>query len=76
MSENDIPSPAEVQRPPRVQRDFFGRRLDKPRWERRKEKVRAEIERNRRGEYKVPTWVLAAVLVAIVVGFTLFLIFT
>ncbi len=26
----------------------------------------AEIQRNRRGEYKVPTWVLAAILVAFV----------
>ncbi|MGS2615712.1 hypothetical protein ACVCAH_14500 [Micromonospora sp. LZ34] len=34
--------------------------------ERRREKIRAEIERNRRGEYTVPTWVLAVALVAIV----------
>jgi hypothetical protein len=75
MSENDTPPPAEVTRPPRAQRDFFGRRLDaKPRWERRKDKIRAEIERNRRGDYKVPTWVLAAILVAIVVGFAILLI--
>ncbi|MCP2328493.1 hypothetical protein HDA40_007000 [Hamadaea flava] len=71
MSENDTP-PTESQR--RIQRDIFGRRMDEvqPRWERRKAKIRAEIERNRRGEYKVPTWVLLAVLIAIVVGFTLF----
>ena len=36
--------------------------------ERRREKIRAEIERNRRGEYTVPTWVLAVALVAIVGG--------
>ena len=35
--------------------------------ERRRAKIRAEIERNRRGEYKVPTWVLVAALVAVVV---------
>jgi hypothetical protein len=35
-------------------------------FERRRAKISAEIERNRRGEYKVPTWVLVAVLVAIV----------
>ncbi|MEV6969573.1 hypothetical protein AB0M47_31110 [Hamadaea sp. NPDC051192] len=71
MSENDTP-PTESQR--RIQRDIFGRRMDEvqPRWERRKAKIRAEIERNRRGEYKVPTWVLLAALIAIVVGFTLF----
>ncbi|WP_433287801.1 hypothetical protein [Micromonospora sp. CA-244673] len=36
--------------------------------ERRREKIRAEIERNRRGEFAVPTWVLAAALVLIVVA--------
>jgi hypothetical protein len=35
--------------------------------ERRRAKIRSEIERNRRGEYNVPTWVLAAALVAVVV---------
>lgn len=32
---------------------------------RRREKIIAEVERNRRGDYKVPTWVLAVALVAI-----------
>jgi hypothetical protein len=36
--------------------------------ERRRQKVVAEIERNRRGEYVVPTWVLAAALVLLVAG--------
>jgi hypothetical protein len=73
MSDNETP-PSESER--RIQRDLFGRRIDGPtRWERRKARIRAEIERNRRGEYKVPTWVLTALLVAIVVGFTLFVIF-
>ncbi|MEU4679344.1 MULTISPECIES: hypothetical protein [Micromonospora] len=36
--------------------------------ERRRAKIRAEIERNRRGEYTVPTWVLALALVLIVGG--------
>jgi hypothetical protein len=36
--------------------------------ERRREKIRAEVERNRRGDYIVPTWVLVAALVAVVVG--------
>jgi hypothetical protein len=36
--------------------------------ERRRQKIADEIERNRRGEYRVPTWVLAAVLVLIVGG--------
>ncbi|MER7892654.1 hypothetical protein AB0C04_24420 [Micromonospora sp. NPDC048909] len=42
--------------------------------ERRREKIRAEIERNRRGEYTVPTWVLALALV-LIVGAWLALIF-
>ncbi|WFE40171.1 hypothetical protein [Micromonospora sp. WMMD998] len=40
--------------------------------DRRREKIRAEIERNRRGDHRVPTWVLAAVLVLIVVGWLSF----
>jgi len=36
------------------------------RWNRRKAKIREEIERNRRGEYKVPTWVLTLILLAFV----------
>jgi hypothetical protein len=34
--------------------------------DRRREKIIDEIERNRRGEYKVPTWVLTIALVVIV----------
>lgn len=34
--------------------------------ERRRDKIYEEIQRNRRGEYTVPTWVLAAALIAIV----------
>lgn len=36
--------------------------------QRRREKVVAEIQRNRRGEYRVPTWVLALLLVLLVGG--------
>ncbi|MET8234502.1 hypothetical protein ABZS77_27890 [Micromonospora sp. NPDC005298] len=36
--------------------------------ERRREKIRAEIDRNRRGDYTVPTWVLALALILIVGG--------
>ena len=38
------------------------------RFERRREKIREEIARNRRGEYTVPTWVLVVILVALVGG--------
>ena len=43
-------------------------------FERRRAKIRAEIERNRRGEYTVPTWVLAAALVVVVVAWLLLII--
>jgi hypothetical protein len=34
--------------------------------ERRREKIVAEIERNRRGDYRVPTWVLLVAIVVVV----------
>jgi len=34
--------------------------------QRRRDKIVAEIERNRRGEYTVPTWVLVVAVAAIV----------
>lgn len=34
----------------------------------RREKIREEIEANRRGEYTVPTWVLALALLAMIAG--------
>ncbi|MFG1604394.1 hypothetical protein [Actinoplanes sp. NPDC049265] len=36
--------------------------------ERRRAKIRAEIQRNRAGGHKVPTWVMAAVLGVILAG--------
>ncbi len=43
----------------------------KPSWlERRRQRVAAEIERNRRGDHRVPTWVLAVLLAAILGGWT------
>jgi hypothetical protein len=38
--------------------------------QRRRERIRAEIERNRGGKPAIPTWVLALILVVIVVGWT------
>ncbi|MFE9206445.1 MULTISPECIES: hypothetical protein [unclassified Micromonospora] len=50
------------------------RGTEKLNWiDRRREKIRAEIERNRRGEYKVPTWVLGVALALIVVGWLAFI---
>jgi hypothetical protein len=36
--------------------------------ERRRQKIAEEIARNRRGEYVVPTWVLAVTLVLVIVA--------
>jgi hypothetical protein len=36
--------------------------------ERRRDRIRAEIQRNRAGGHKVPTWVMAAVLGVILAG--------
>ena len=42
--------------------------------QRRRDRIYEEIQRNRRGEYVVPTWVLAAILLAIVGGYIALLI--
>ncbi len=42
------------------------------RFGRRREHIVAEIERNRRGDYRVPTWVLALVLAAMVAAIIAF----
>lgn len=44
--------------------------------QRRRNKIVEEIQRNRRGEYTVPTWVLAAALIAIIVAFAALIYFT
>ncbi|WP_250003913.1 hypothetical protein [Actinoplanes sp. M2I2] len=38
------------------------------RLERRRNRIRAEIRRNREGGHRVPTWVLAAVLGVVLLG--------
>jgi hypothetical protein len=43
--------------------------------QRRREKMVAEIQRNRRGDYKVPTWVLVAILVVVVAAWAAVIIF-
>jgi hypothetical protein len=45
------------------------------RWDGRRDRIVAEIESNRRGEYTVPTWVLALVLAALVGGIVAFIVF-
>ncbi|HEY0697725.1 MAG TPA: hypothetical protein VGD43_07930 [Micromonospora sp.] len=44
--------------------------------ERRRNKIAAEIARNRRGEYTVPTWVLALALVLIVGAWVALIVFS
>ncbi len=38
------------------------------RMDRRRERIAAEIRRNRQGDYRVPTWVLVVVLVLLLGG--------
>jgi hypothetical protein len=42
--------------------------------DRRRDTIVAQIERNRRGDYRVPTWLLALVLVVIVGAIAAFII--
>jgi hypothetical protein len=51
---------------------------NKPRsWvDRRRDRIVGEIQRNRRGEYKVPTWVLAAVLLAFIAAWAALIFFS
>jgi hypothetical protein len=51
-----------------VLRGGGGARTQRPYFVRRRERIREEIERNRRGDFKVPTWVLALALVLLVAG--------
>ncbi len=53
----------------------FGARRRPGYLERRRDRIVAEIQRNLRGEYKVPTWVLTVLLVALIVGFAAFVYF-
>ncbi|GIF47887.1 hypothetical protein DFJ67_7569 [Asanoa ferruginea] len=39
--------------------------------QKRRQKVIEEVERNRRGDYRVPTWVLAVLLGAVLAGWLL-----
>jgi hypothetical protein len=44
--------------------------------QRKQEKIRAEIERNRAGGHRVPTWALAALLGAVVLAWMLLVVTT
>jgi hypothetical protein len=65
MTEDSRRDSAE-QRPEQVRQNWL---------ERRREKVIAEIERNRRGEYTVPTWVLVGLLLLFIAGWAALVLF-
>jgi hypothetical protein len=68
---SEPPAEADPRQEPGDARPTFG----EPSWiTRRRDRIVAEIQRNRRGEYRVPTWVLAATLAAILCGYALLLI--
>jgi hypothetical protein len=46
--------------------NLFGAPVSQSRLEKRRNKIREEIARNRRGEYRIPTWVLVLSLVLFV----------
>jgi hypothetical protein len=60
MTTPDLPEPSE-----RIESEVRLNRLD-----RRREKIRREIQQNREGNHRIPTWVLAAILVLLVAGWT------
>jgi hypothetical protein len=57
-------------------REYPGRESRQGFLNRRRERIVAEIQRNRRGEYTVPTWVLVLLLLAIVAGWAALIIFS
>ena len=58
MTDEPRPDPGPTPTPTPTRRPGF--------WQRRRDKFVAEIERNRQGGHKIPTWVLALALVAFV----------
>ena len=68
---------AEDRTPDSADATAYNRRQQREAWlVRRRRKIVEEIERNRRGEYKVPTWVLALILVAFIAGWAALIIFS
>ena len=63
MTQHPEPGPPPAAKRERGVDEFIRRRV-----ERKREKLRTEIQRNRKGEHAIPTWVLTVVLVVIVAG--------
>ena len=55
--------------------NLFGGSVSKSRLEKRRRKISDEIARNRRGEYKVPTWVLVLCLVLFIGAWVAWIVF-
>jgi hypothetical protein len=76
---DDVPAALDThaQAPEQTRRPAVPRWLARPedvrgRVDRRRDNIIAEIERNRCGEHRVPTWVLALVLAAMVAAIAAF----
>jgi hypothetical protein len=70
MSEPTRPDPEPVERFAADGQDSRADGQDS-RISRRRDRIVAEIQRNRRGQYRIPTWVLTVALVALVAGWVL-----
>jgi hypothetical protein len=70
----DESPPDKEPKPERKRPPSFDERPPRNRFERRMARIREEVERNRRGEAAIPTWVLALILVALIGGITLVLV--
>ena len=55
--------------------NLFGAPVNERRLEKRRRKITEEIARNRRGDYRVPTWVLVLCLVLFVGAWAAWIIF-
>ena len=66
----DEPPAGEEARPERKRPPSYDEMPPRNRFERRLARIREEVERNRRGEAAIPTWVLALILVVLVGGLT------
>jgi hypothetical protein len=55
--------------------NLFGAPVSKSRLEKRRRKIADEIARNRRGDYKIPTWVLVICLVVFIGAWAAWVIF-
>lgn len=65
----DTPDQHSAEKPERTAADVRWARVD-----RKRERIRTEIERNRAGGHKVPTWALAALLGLVILAWIILVI--